>query len=105
MQTISSPRCASSGTSRRPMNPVPPAMKVVMALPPPNNLKHGASVQAIEPHRAASQHLMHHLRRQRSDPVTQHLRGARKEAVLMRIVGRPHDLVRADIAREGGDAA
>ena len=34
MQTISSPRCASNGTSRLPINPVPPAIKVVIAVPP-----------------------------------------------------------------------
>src|SRR5437667_3552596 len=34
MQTISSPRLARRGTRRRPMNPVPPRIRIDMMLPP-----------------------------------------------------------------------
>src|SRR3954452_4620520 len=48
MQTISSSRCTRSGTRRRPINPVPPAIKVVMAIPPYGlNRENGAKDRAL----------------------------------------------------------
>src|ERR1700761_407639 len=43
--------------------------------------------------------------RQWLDPLAEHLRGAGEEAILMRIIGCPHDLVRADIRRQSSNAA
>src|SRR5712671_6196792 len=59
-----------------------------------------ASLQRVEPHRAAGQYLVSRLGGQRPESVADHLRRAREEAVLMRIIGRPHDLVRADRSEE-----
>src|SRR5215208_3340697 len=49
-----------------------------------------ASVHAVKTERAPGHYLTSCLRRQRREPVADHLRRTRKEAVLMRIIGRPH---------------
>src|SRR5207245_5212882 len=63
------------------------------------------SLQGVEPHRAPGQHLAPRLGGHRPEPLAEHLRRAREEAVLMGIIGRPHDLVRADIVGQHGDAS
>src|SRR2546430_9980020 len=52
------------------------------------------SAEAVEAEGAASEHLVLRLWGQRFDPLAEHLRRAREEAVRVRIVGGPHDLVR-----------
>src|SRR5205085_11071648 len=97
------PARASSRAAMRPAAPAPIIRKFVSG---PSIIVPGLpSLQAVEPHRTASQHLALGLWRQRREPVTEHLRRAGEEAVLMRIIGRPHDLVRADILGQRGDAA
>src|SRR6266850_2366068 len=63
------------------------------------------SAQAVEAEGAAGEHLVLRLGRQRPEALPQHLRRAREEAVLVRIIGGPHDLVRPDIAGQHRDAA
>src|ERR1700693_648840 len=63
-----------------------------------------ASFKAVEAERTAGHYLVPRLRRQRPEPVADHRRRSRKEAVLMRIIGGPHDLVRTDIVGQHGDA-
>src|SRR5262245_14053491 len=65
----------------------------------------GTSAQAVEAEGAAGQHLVPRLGGQRPEPLAQHLRRAREEAVLVRIVGGPQDLVRPDVAGQHRDAA
>ena len=60
-------------------------------------------LQSVEPDRDAGHYLVPRLGGQRPEPLADHLRRAREEAVLMRIIGRPHDLVRADIVGQSGD--
>src|SRR5262245_22686195 len=55
------------------------------------------SVQTVEPHRAAGQYLAPGFGGQWSDPLADHIRRTGEKAILMRIIGCPHDLVRADI--------
>src|SRR3984893_827334 len=62
------------------------------------------SLQGVEPHRTAGQNLVSRRGRQRPEPLADHVRRSREEAVLMRIIGRPHDLVWADIVGQNGDA-
>src|SRR5258707_946645 len=50
-----------------------------------------ASVQAVKAERAAGHDLLPCRRRQWPKPVADHLRRARKEPVLMRIIGRAAD--------------
>src|SRR3989442_11033383 len=63
------------------------------------------STEAVEAERAAGEHLVLRLGGQRPEPLAQHLRRAREEAVRVRIIGGPHDLVRPDIVGQHGDAA
>src|SRR3989442_8269839 len=62
------------------------------------------STEAVEAERAAGEHLVLRLGGQRFDPLAEHLRRAREEAVRVRIVGGPHDLVRPDVVGEHRDA-
>src|SRR2546423_4655049 len=64
-----------------------------------------ASAKAVETERAAGEHLVLRLGGQRSEPLAEHLRRAREEAVRVRIIGGPHDLVRPDIVGQHRDAA
>ena len=61
-------------------------------------------LQGVEAHCTAGHDLVLRLGGQWPEPVAEHLRRAGEEAVLMRIIGRPHDLVRADIVGQHGDA-
>src|SRR5580765_6023735 len=63
------------------------------------------SAQAVEAEGAAGEHLVLRLGGQRPEPLAQHLRCPREEAVRVRIVGGPHDLVRPDVAGQHRDAA
>src|SRR5438093_2550215 len=63
------------------------------------------STDAVEAERAAGEHLVLRLGGQRSEPLAEHLRRARKEAVRVRIIGGPHDLVRPDVVGQHRDAA
>src|SRR5206468_1251759 len=63
------------------------------------------STEAVEAEGAAGEHLVLRLGGQRPEPLAQHLRRAREEAVRVRIIGGPHDLVRPDIVGQHGDAA
>src|SRR5262249_30947135 len=63
------------------------------------------SVQTEKAHCAARQYLALGFGRGAREAVPDHLRRAREEAVAVRVVGRPQDLVRADIFREHLDAA
>src|SRR3989441_13067715 len=63
------------------------------------------STEAVEAERAAGEHLVLRLGGQRPEALAEHLRRAREEAVLVRIVGRPHDLVRTGIVGQHRDAA
>src|SRR2546427_266063 len=55
------------------------------------------SAHAVEAEGAAGEHLVLRLGRQRPEPVAEHLRRAREEAVRVRIIGGPHDLVWPDV--------
>src|SRR3984893_5765894 len=109
------PARASSRAVIRPAAPAPTIRKFVKgggangaseSTPPkPTPIRHAPpSLQGVEPHRAAGQYLVPRLGGQRPDPLADHVRRAREEAVLMRIIGRPHDLVRADIVGQHGNA-
>src|SRR5689334_22785076 len=50
------------------------------------------SLHAVEPHRAAGQYLSPRLGGERPEPLADHVGRTREKAVLMRVVGRPHDL-------------
>src|SRR6202795_932794 len=63
------------------------------------------SAQAVEAEGAAGEHLVFRLGGQRPETLAEHLGRAREEAVLVRIVGGPHDLVRPDVVGEHRDAA
>src|SRR5882724_1065494 len=63
-----------------------------------------ALLQAVESHGAARQDLALRLGGQLR-PIGDELRRAGEETVGMRVVGRPQDLVRADVVREHGQAA
>src|SRR5256885_6957611 len=63
-----------------------------------------ACLQRVEALGAARQDLALRLRRQLR-PIRDQLRRAGEEAVRMRIVGGPQDLVRADVVREDTQAA
>src|SRR5260370_22502914 len=63
------------------------------------------SAEAIEAKGAPGEHLVLGLGGQRPEPLAEHLRRAREEAVLVRIVGSPHDLVRPDVVGQHRDAA
>jgi len=54
---------------------------------------------------SAGQHLMLNLGGCAGHAVLDHLRSAREEAVAVRVVGRPQDLVRPDILGEHPEAA
>jgi hypothetical protein len=55
------------------------------------------SVEAVEAHCAARHHRMLNLGGRARQAILDHLRGAGEEAVAVRVVGRPQDLVPADI--------
>src|SRR5262245_53844039 len=63
------------------------------------------SAQAVEAEGATGEHLVLRLGRQRPQPVAEHLRRAREEAIPVRIVGGPQDLVRPDVVGQDRDAA
>src|ERR1700675_2438800 len=63
------------------------------------------SAQAVEAEGTPGEHLVLRLGGQRPESLAEHLRRAREEAVLVRIVGGPHDLVRPDIVGQDRDAA
>src|SRR6266851_3719774 len=63
------------------------------------------SIYAVEPHRAAGEDLMLGLGRGALQALANHIRRAGEEPIAMRIVGRPQDLVRADIVGEHPEAA
>src|SRR5438309_10669359 len=63
------------------------------------------SVQAVELHGTGRHDLVLRLGRQAFHALPQHLRCAGAEAVAVRIVGRPQDLVRADVLGERADRA
>src|ERR1700756_4734024 len=62
------------------------------------------SLQSVEAHRTAGHYLVLRLGGQWTEPLADHVRRAREEAVLMRVISRPHDLVRADIVGEHSNA-
>src|SRR6185503_7602647 len=62
-----------------------------------SGLVEAAIAQAVEAEGAAGEHLVLRLGGQPPEPIAEHLRRAREEAVLVRIVGGPHDLVRPDV--------
>src|SRR6185436_20306148 len=64
-----------------------------------------ASMQAVEPHGAAGHDLMLGVGRQALHALAHHVRRPREEAVAMRIVGRPQDLVRPDVVGEYAERA
>src|SRR2546425_5804297 len=64
-----------------------------------------ASAKAVEAEGATGEHLVLRLGGQPSEPLAEHLRRARKEAVRVRIIGGPHDLVRPDVVGQHRDAA
>src|SRR2546422_4873982 len=64
-----------------------------------------ASAKAVEAEGATGEHLVLRLGGQPSEPLAEHLRRAREEAVRVRIVGGPHDLVRPDVVGQHRDAA
>src|ERR1700758_543282 len=55
------------------------------------------SVQTVKANCAAGHDAMFRLRRGSFEAVQHHLRRAREEAVGVRVVGRPQDLMRADV--------
>src|SRR5436309_4509352 len=61
--------------------------------------------KAVEAEGAAGEHLVLRLGGQPPEPLAEHLRRAREEAVRVRIVGGPHDLVRPDVVGQHRDAA
>src|SRR5439155_18528780 len=61
--------------------------------------------KAVEAEGAAGEHLVLRLGGQPPEPFAEHLRRARKEAVRVRIIGGPHDLVRPDVVGQHRDAA
>src|SRR5688500_2712396 len=61
--------------------------------------------KAVEAERAAGEHLVLRLGGQPPEPLAEHLRRAREEAVRVRIIGGPHDLVRPDVVGQHRDAA
>src|SRR5919197_3856168 len=63
------------------------------------------STHTVEAEGATGEHLVFRLGGQRPEPLAEHLRRAREEAVLVRIVGGPHDFVRPDIVGQHCDAA
>src|SRR5258705_6426134 len=63
------------------------------------------SAQAVEAEGAAGEPLVLRLGGQPPEPLAEHLRRAREEAVRVRIVGGPEDLVGADIVGQHRDAA
>src|SRR6185369_8399636 len=63
------------------------------------------SAQAVEAEGAAGEYLVLRLGGQRPEPLAEHLRRAREEAVRVRIIGGPHDLVRPDVVGQHRDAA
>src|SRR4051794_7752524 len=63
------------------------------------------SVQAVEAEGAAGHHLVLRLGRQALHALAHHLGRAWKEAVWVRVIGRPHDLMRPDIVGEHLEAA
>jgi hypothetical protein len=63
------------------------------------------SAQAVEAEGAAGEHLVLRRGGQLPEPLAEDLRRAREEAVRVRIVGGPHDLVRPDIVGQHRDAA
>src|SRR4051812_43729779 len=62
-----------------------------------------SSVEAVESHRAAGHDGALRIRRQALHSLLDHPRRTGEEAVAMRVVGRPQDLVRADVFGEGAD--
>src|SRR5262249_16647421 len=58
------------------------------------------SVEPVESHRAAGQDALLRLGRGALQALAHHVGGAGKEAVAVRIVGRPHDLVGPDVIGE-----
>src|SRR5260370_31515723 len=59
-----------------------------------------SSVHAVKGKRAAGEHAALGRGRRALQPLAHHVGGAGEEAVGMRIIGRPHDLVGADIIGE-----
>src|SRR3989441_1459474 len=64
-----------------------------------------ASAKAVEAEGATGEHLVLRLGGQPSEPLAEHLRRAREEAVRVRIIDGPHDLVRPDVVGQHRDAA
>ncbi len=58
----------------------------------------------VEAERTARHHLMLCLVGQRPQAIAKHLWRTREKTVLMRVIGRPHDLVRTNIVGKHGDA-
>src|SRR5260370_16745017 len=61
------------------------------------------SVHAVKREGAAGQHAALSRGRGALDALAHHVGSAREEAVLMRIIGRPHDLVRPDLVAHDAD--
>src|ERR1700682_4611252 len=64
-----------------------------------------ASVHAVKGQGAARHHATLGRGRCALYALAHHVGRTREETVLMRIIGRPHDLVRADIVGQHGDTA
>src|SRR5690349_17902536 len=72
---------------------------LMLSFPPPAT----ASVHPVKREGAAGQNAALGRRRRALQPLAHHVGRPREEAVLMRVVGRPHDLVGADIVGQHGD--
>src|SRR5277367_4986768 len=62
-------------------------------------------VQPVQAHRTPGHDLVLGLGRQTFHAIHDHFRGTGKEAVRVRVVGRPQDLVRPDVIGQRLDAA
>src|SRR5277367_953959 len=62
-------------------------------------------VKPVQTHGAAGHDLVLSLGRETFHAIHDHFRGAGEEAVRVRVVGRPQDLVRADVIGQRLDAA
>src|SRR5262249_19686121 len=69
---------------------------------PPGRLE---SAHPVEAEGATGEHLVLRLVGQQAEALAEHLRRAPEEAVLVRIVVGPHDLVRPAVLSQHGDAA
>jgi hypothetical protein len=63
----------------------------------------GKTGRELEAHRASGQHLLPRLGRQWFEPSVDHLGRPGEEAVGVRIIGRPHYLVRSDVVGRDGE--